>query len=513
MGRSCAYYENIVVPTDGLNSDTLMEPGKANTLFLFVDTNFFLQLRQPEELPWNEIWRGSNLILVVPRPVQKELSRLKAGGNSRRSRRARNAAGRLMHIAHSPDGMHVVGESGPKVELRLASRGATLSLTHPDLDANNTDDQIIAEILGFRTAHPDDQVALLTTDSDQVMSCKHFGIRFIAVPEDWHLPPEPDERDKRIQELERRVVQIEAAEPKITIFWRNAGGDLVDVLTIEANDYPPLPPELLDELVAEAKRRSPPAEGLDELVSAKHPPDAIDRALLVADRSARFRPPKPEEISDYREQHYPAWLDRLRKFFAVLPEQTGYASRLGRLTPALRNEGARPAQGTIVTFTALGGIRLIREGHGARGDEKRFPAPPKPPKGALVSRGSFLAGPPYDPTLPRMPRFDPHDPHAFYFTQGDRAKPSDQWVFTCDQFRHGACEETFEIPILVPYGAKPVNSAIRCYVFARNMSAPVEATIPIKVVFHPADSIRAARELLDRHLPPEPQVCVVSPDN
>jgi hypothetical protein len=41
----------------------------------------------------------------------------------------------------------------------------------------------IAEILRFRVTHPDSDVRLLTTDSDQVVSARHFGVPFITIPD------------------------------------------------------------------------------------------------------------------------------------------------------------------------------------------------------------------------------------------------------------------------------------------------------------------------------------------
>jgi hypothetical protein len=502
-----------------MHNEAPIAMGDCNSLVLFVDSNFFLQLKQPKELPWDEIGSRSNFILMVPRAVQKEISRLKADGNSRRSRRARKTVALLMKIAQSPGGMHVVRESDPRVDLRLPSRGGPPP-EHPDLDLSNTDDQIIAEIQEFRAAHPDDEVALLTTDSDQVMSCRCLGIPYKVVPEGWHLPPEPDARDKRVQELERRVAQLEATEPKIAVSSLNGTGEPIDALAIEIDDYAPIPAELLDELMAEAKRRSPLKEGLDELANAKHPRDSFERTLLVATPSIQFKPPTLEEISDYRGKHYPGWLDRLRRFFETLPQRMGDPSRMGELIVVVRNDGARPSEGTIVTFAAFGGVLLVSKEH-ALTCAQDFPAPPKPPRGSLIRTVGSLASmiesfgqnhlP--DATAFHVPHFDPHDPYAFYFTGGERKSPSARWAFECDQFRHGGCEQTFEMLILVPYGSRPTSPAIHCEVFARNMSTPVKTTIPINLVFHAADSARPARELLDRHLRPHAEVTLVLPDD
>lgn len=87
-------------------------------IFLFVDTNFFLQLKVPRDLPWSSVSANQNIVLFVPRAVQKEISRLKSDGNTRRSKRARAAAALLMRIAQSAGETEVVQLQQPTVECK-----------------------------------------------------------------------------------------------------------------------------------------------------------------------------------------------------------------------------------------------------------------------------------------------------------------------------------------------------------------------------------------------------------
>jgi len=266
--------------------------------------------------------------------------------------------------------------------------------------------------------------------------------------------------------------------------------------------------------MTEAKRRSPLEEGLDELVKAKLPRYPLDGTILAASPSARFEPPTPEEISNYREQQYPGWLEELRSFFEKLPQRMGIATRLAELVVAIRNDGNRPSEGTIVTFEAHGGVLLATKKN-APAFEQDFPAPPRPPKGSLVVTANTIdcgyQSDFSDVAKFRMPKLDPHDPCAFYFTDGERNRPSTKWVFECDQFRHGGYESKFEMLILVPNGAQLTNPAVQCEVYARNMSTPVTSIIHVRSNFHVADSVQTARELLDRHLRPKTEVPLVTP--
>ena len=48
----------------------------------FVDTNFFLQCKNYSEINWSEITSDKEIIIIITRPVQIEIDRLKNDGNS-----------------------------------------------------------------------------------------------------------------------------------------------------------------------------------------------------------------------------------------------------------------------------------------------------------------------------------------------------------------------------------------------------------------------------------------------
>ena len=181
------------------------EPTSANDPFYVLpDTNLFLQARALKELPWNELAHNRDIIILVPRTVQKELSRLKSDGNSRRARRARTATTLLLKAAQATKHTTTIRERDPRVTLRLPIPTKPCVLPD-DLDLTNPDDQIIAEALTFHAQNPNNEAVILTGDTDQIVNATHHHIPYRTIPEHWLLPPEPDERDKRISELEREI--------------------------------------------------------------------------------------------------------------------------------------------------------------------------------------------------------------------------------------------------------------------------------------------------------------------
>jgi hypothetical protein len=161
-----------------------VDTGQVPDIFLFTDTNLFLQARSLQEVSWTDLFDGPEIVLIVPRAVQREISALKSDENSRRSKRARSAAALFMRIAQAADATIVIRAERPRVSIQLPGRVALCTATPDGLDLTRTDDEILAEILGFQAAHAAFDVRLLTDDSDQVVSARHFGIPFVVIPDD-----------------------------------------------------------------------------------------------------------------------------------------------------------------------------------------------------------------------------------------------------------------------------------------------------------------------------------------
>lgn len=445
-------------------------------------------------------------MLLVPRAVQKEVARLKSDGNSRRAKRARKAASLLMRVAQSTTESEVVCEADPRVELCLSGFVGLDSAAREAVDIGQVDDRIIAEIQEFGRKRPGTKVAMLTTDSDQVVSCKALGIRFLAVPDEWLLPPELDERDKRIRELTDRVEQLEATEPEISVSWEK-GEAKIDRLHIELREPNAFSEADLEKLVQEASCRRPMPKDLDDLVKGKHTTQTLEGTML-AGTGMRYRPPTQRAVAHYRETAYPNWLVDVRTFFERFPKAVGRQARIDTVDAVVRNDGSRPAEGTIVTFTALGGLLLLRGKK--ESSVPHFPKPPDPPKGSYVQSALGMPGavnlkmPALGPSIGFSHREPARDAYTFYLTKGEPSRPCEQWIYECEQFRHAGHREVFHIGLFVPEGLTPANPAIRCEVFAKNMSSPIERVLAVSLTAHTTDPKAAAYEVIERNLGPPP---------
>jgi hypothetical protein len=474
---------------------------------VFVDTNFFLQLRDMAELPWADVSDEKELFVMVPRVVQGEIDKLKQDGNSRRSKRARRTSSLLRRVIHSADATLVVREANPRVLLCFPPPAAQAIPKPSTLDPIHADDQIVAEVMDYSAAHPSEDVFLLTSDTGPMLTARHHNVRFVATPEGWLLGPEPDERDKTIQDLKRRLDTLERTHPILEISaWKQ--DSQIHILEEEIPLFEPLPETVIDRLVEEiGERCSMPDEfGLSgtELLLRR-------TAALGQGRYFRYTQPTEEEIRKYRQVDYPDWLKHVREFLVDVPRQLNERTHSTIIQLRIRNSGTVPANNALVEFEAAGDVFIQapeRRGHTQQGvsTDVRLPGPPEPPSGHFdethsglsAASGFGLARDPFSsvdsllsPTL-KLPA--ERSRNAFYWT----ARPlrrSRLLSLTCEEFRHGNDAEEFNI-IVVFSQRKSTTGVVSCRFSATNLPEPSRFMVPIKTLVRTASIESLLRNLI-----------------
>ena len=186
-------------------------------LYLFLDTNVFVQCKPLEELDWLK-WREFDEVqLIVSRPVQSELDDHKNKGNDRLARRARRASSLLKEIIASEHGHKLIRDFNPMVKLSIRLDLRPEPSLSDSLDYRHADDQLVGIVRAFAEAGHEPAPRLLTHDVGPMASARAVGVTIESVPDDWLLPPEPSEADKRIRLLEAEIASLKENEPRI---WR-----------------------------------------------------------------------------------------------------------------------------------------------------------------------------------------------------------------------------------------------------------------------------------------------------
>lgn len=489
---------------------------------LFLDTNIFLQCRELKQLPWEEIAEGENLLLLIPRPVQEEIDKLKQDGNSRRAQRSRKASSFMRALVLSENSIALIRDADPKIEVTFTPLLDPKRRLVPILDLTKTDDRIIEEVIAYSEEHPDVDVALLTHDTNPLLTAKRCGLKYIVIPDNWLLAPEPDPRDKKVTELERKIQQLEKSVPMINVSAHDENGNVISLLTSSLSRYRAITDEELEQVMAQVKAKYPIISAFDESreYDKQIGKNSFDVALRSVGIERVYVPPRKEEIQEYKEVLYPKWLKGVETFIQSLPSIFEARTRHFEVDIVITNTGSRPAENVLVKIAAQGGLLLSSIPDNEQTPESLyFPSPPSAPKGKWVQRnigfGAMLDnlntiyglsnGLPtrsinrdFLNTLPRSFVPEPKDRHAFYWKP---RRPSDDttfWTFECAEFRHQIEPEVFHLRITIPE-TTITSGALSCHLTASNLPTPASFTLPIKIEYVEKDVL----EWVSKHVKPD----------
>lgn len=470
----------------------------------FLDSNFFLHCQWLSQLPWREIAGGAEDVLVlVPRVVQEELDKLKHDGKSRRAERARKATSLLREVIEAPQLRLTVRSEGPRVVLSFPPR-RLVSVAAAQLDLSRQDDRLIQEALAYRAANPECDVRLLTNDTNAMLTARDCDLPYVHIPEAWLLAPEPDERDKVLSELKRRLDVLERESPELSLRVVGIDGTEVQQVRAEVDTFPALSPESIEELVLEAQSKYPMVQRFE---GASVPGRAFDASRsAVQSFRGHHEGPSQKEVDHYKRVKYPRWLEEVRRFCNELPRLLELPSRRITLRFILTNSGVRPAENVVVEVRALGGLQLEPPGDGANQGDKveGLPPAPKPPSGRYVpsmfetlavSRDVTATFPALD-LMSSLHRPAERDPHAFYWKGGRPRIDEEDWVLTCAELRHQVEPEEFDVAIRIPASSLIAKGAVTFRVTASNLPEPLSVTVPITVSCTERDSLSKARDAI-----------------
>ena len=327
-----------------------------HTLFLFPDTNIFIECKPLAELDWSEWKEFSKIHLIVCRPVQREIDKLKTQGNDRVGRRARTANSLFRKIIQSGQDHELVKGSSPAVLLYLGGPGRPSSGLDDFLDYDKPDDEIVGYLHSFRQDNPEADARLLTNDTGPMMTAKTLELPFVPIKADWLLPPEHTTLERENARLKTTITRFERAEPRFNIELVNDEGEALQELNIEFNHYQPLSEDDRRAMLQRLSSHLPmeddfgPREPIEEPATG-----ALER---IVGAQWIYTPAPTDAITKYTQQDYPQWAkdceNVLSNLHNALRSQDGQPS----FTFSVSNEGSRPGNDAIVLISALGNFKI-----------------------------------------------------------------------------------------------------------------------------------------------------------
>jgi hypothetical protein len=483
-------------------------------IFIFPDTNLFLQCKPLTEVDWTLLGEYEHIDVVITRPVQVELDSLKAKGNSRVASRSRSAASLIARLLEtSEDGLVIKQVPLVRLKMMYSLRPDATAAEELKLNYEANDDKLVGTALAFQLQNPEKLTCLLTNDLGPMFSAKTVGLTYERVPEQWLLEREPDEAERRENELKAQLAQYQKSEPKFELKLLDGEGSSLDFF---AETYVALLEEQRDALLVQLQTRFPeasdfgPPEATEKVVRNR----GISEAIFGVEKEV-FTPASEEQIERYRE-NYAAWKVECDEYLRLLHDKLSFAVEWPMLTVRITNCGSRPAEDALVVLEVDGNVWLARPSPQADDADKptmlspKLPSPPFVPKGhtrRIRSNSLFGNSDPHALFAQSAQSIDrigsllsvpsSRDSNSFYWEDSSPEVPYKRLSLSCKQWRHAQSEEDFSALLHFPRQSGNHSGRLKVTVHAANLTTPAALTIPIRVSIEERSSMDSAQRLVD----------------
>jgi len=481
-----------------------------NKLYLFPDTNIFLQCKPLGDVDFSEISDCDEIAIIITRPVQQEIDRQKGKGTSRLSKKAKAAAALFSRVLESSNMTLVIKKDSPRVLLTMDLTLRPKEELADQLDYQEADDRFVGIAVGFRNVWSEFNVAIITNDSGPRFSAINHGMKCFTVPSSWMLAAETDEKDKQIQQLKAQLELLSKTKPDFVIRANNT-----EQFESIHHYYTALSEEEINILLNMLSNELPlqndfSGEEEDRSTFLRFP------GSLRALGNSQYIPASEEEIERYTSILYPEWVKKCEEILRTCHENLNPCAIKQEIIFELQNTGYAIAESSIVTFTAKGDFSLSGSNWKIRDDleevsDIKFPPVPSAPKGIWRNALSMVGATPLSRAIPfhnmgMIPRdsFLPppvfkRNRNAFYYTnRGDL--PEKYVSLECEEWRHQVDSEFFSLFIYISNKPTEMIGAVEVRIDAKNLAQPITKTITLKIKIEEANSFDLVRKMVTDYI-------------
>ncbi|MEI7174249.1 PIN domain-containing protein [Pectobacterium carotovorum] len=480
-----------------------------NKLYLFPDTNIFLQCKPLGDVSFSEISDCDEIGIIITRPVQQEIDRQKGKGTSRLSKKAKAAAALFSRVLESPDMTLVIKENSPRVLLTMDLRLRPVEELADQLDYQEADDRFVGIAAGFRNAGSEFEVAIITNDSGPRFSAINHGMKCFTVPSSWMLAAETDEKDKQIQQLKAQLELLSKTKPDFVISANNT-----EQFESTHPYYTALSEEEINFLLNMLTNEFP----LETDFSGEEGGPRSLRlpgSLRVID-NGQYIPASEEKIERYTSILYPEWVKKCEEILHACHEHLNPRAIKQEVTFWLQNTGYAIAESSVVTFTAKGEFALSSNNWKIREDLEevsgiKLPSVPSAPKGHWRSAWPMLGENPLSRAIPfhgidTVPRdsflptpLSERDRNRFYYSnRGDL--PKNYVSLECEEWRHQVDSKGFALFAYISNQPTEMIGAVEVRIDANNLAQPITKTFTLKIKIEEANSFALVREMVTAYI-------------
>lgn len=180
---------------------------------VFLDANVVLEGKTLAELPWQDIDSEGPILALLTPQVLSEVDSKKRDGRLGKIARGFNQLIAPVALGGTPV---LVREASPRVALALAICDRIDWDQYDDLDPDDGDSRVVAEILQTRDLGSQEKL-FVSQDIKPLAFATRRGLRTFRISDNWLRPVEPTPQDKAIQRLKQRVQELELTEPELKV--------------------------------------------------------------------------------------------------------------------------------------------------------------------------------------------------------------------------------------------------------------------------------------------------------
>jgi len=480
-------------------------------LYLFPDTNIFLQCKPLDQVNFKEITDCDEIEIIITRPVQQEIDRQKGQGNTRLSKKAKTTASLFIRIIQAEGRMLCLRESSPRVTIKMDVQLRPDDALAQFLNYQEADDQFVGIASGFATPDNGDEKAIITCDSGPMISALTHEIQCPEVPDSWMLTPETDEQAKKIAQLEKELKKHTEARP---LFAINTDTDQPDWdgrhFNFTSCIYSPLTEDEVGHLISKISSAIPLVTNFTD-GKPETAPSGVLSSTMRAMLDEAYEAASEKDIASYQMQ-YPQWLNDCEEILKTLHNALNPHCFKHSLCFLVSNRGHAIAERAEISFSASGKFGLGDSTW--KLDKMRtepanvtFPEAPAVPKGKWVNRygvdpmsyARALAIPALQFKQPEvlMPLNGYRNKNGFYYQAENRNMPVKSFAFGCEEWRHQDKDESFQLYAFFPAEIGEKCGSLKIRIHANNLLEPIAKTYPVRIVVSEISPYAYAEKLIE----------------
>lgn len=333
--------------------------------YIFPDTNIFIHGKHFEEIDWTAVAAAPDITIMLAPSVIAELDKHKYKPAKKVAQRIKKLLPRIEEVLKKS------GTCRWKMETILRRPAADFFERH-HLDPRDQDDVLLASILEFREGiGKEDQAILVTNDTGSRLKAVSLKVTAQSLPEEYMMPDEADESEKKIAMLQKELEQQKSRIPKVALQFEN-GLHYLEIPT-------PLDVIACDEYVAkkmEEIRNEFPPMVFQEDNSIKLPNGHLIKSPL-------FFSVRVNQVNNYNSE-LEEFFNRYESYFASQYEQMFFLHNCCQVSLMIKNTGTIPAEDLDIHMHFPNGFEVIEEDSIPGLDKK--PSPPYKPKNAFDSQ-------------------------------------------------------------------------------------------------------------------------------